>query len=70
MNRIANDGELTIREGRDTAVDYPACMDGEQCLDDANRHNRLYRCTREIGHSDIHVAHGPDGTALARWDDE
>jgi hypothetical protein len=67
MMTIPSDGELTVREGQETATDYPVCAHGQQCLIEASRHGRLYRCTRECDHDGPHIAHGPNGSGLARW---
>lgn len=62
--------QLSIREGRELAAQYPASH-GERCLDsspaiDAGTNNH-YICTREHGHDGPHVGHGPDLTAAATW---
>ena len=32
------------------------------------RDGRAFLCTREMGHTEIHVAHSADGLVLAVWD--
>lgn len=69
-DRISSEGELTVREGREVATDYPVCTRGAQCLRAGIRYGRLYHCTREVGHTHWHVAHSPQGDGLAQWQED
>ena len=59
---------LTVREGREVALLYPLVLLVSQCgatSPIANR--RCYNCTRAPHAEGPHVAHVPDGSAVAMW---
>jgi ornithine cyclodeaminase/alanine dehydrogenase-like protein (mu-crystallin family) len=67
---------VTKRHSRQLAAEYPlwvSVAEGRYCnqaaaaVPDASI---VFTCTRTRGHSGPHVAHVPDGTVAAWWDDE
>ena len=59
---------LTVREGREVAILYPPELNDVPCgAVSPITYRRAYTCTRAPHVEGPHIAHLPDGSAVALW---